>query len=217
MRIKAFKNCSYKETLAKTCWADFDANSERIFQQVYLLNWNEYVVRKTKGGKSDIGKIIFNNSFESAVLLVWKLVIDQKYSYTLQKLEKLIRSNLRFRVSHERQLRRALHNLDFANKIKSIEQEIIKERNEIIAHHKKVSAGTFPITQEEIQRKVTLTSALNLTTRRINRYYDTLKLKKGSAVDLYARISKIRRLGEIFASLIEIPNEHTIQDLLGKS
>lgn len=212
MRLKSIKNCSYKEALDQNCWRDFASNRERIFQQIYLLNWNEFISRKLRGSKSDIGKIVYSNSFEAAILSVWKLVIDQKYSFTLQKLENLIKSNLRFPNPHKSQLEKELRKIEFENKLNLIKNEFERERHELIAHSKKVVAGAFPIEPNEIARKVILTRDLNITCRRINQYYDALKIKGASAVELYKRISRSQRLDPIFAKLMEVTNLESVDE-----
>lgn len=217
LRLKSIKNCTYREALVQSCWAEFSANRERIFQQIYLLNWNEYISRKTRGAKSDIGKIVFSNSFEAAILSVWKLVIDQRRSYTLQRLEKLIKSNIRFPDPHKKQLENELKGIDFDNKLNLIKNEFEKERHEIIVHSKEVKAGAFPIEPDEIARKVILSRALNVTCRRINQYYDIMKMRGNSAKVLYKRISRLRRLDNILASLVQVPNIESIDEFLYES
>lgn len=215
-RLKLLRNCNAREAFGLEWSREYNDIREGLFHQIYLLNWNAYIISQIKDSTSSIGRTILENSYQLAVLLIYKLVLDKQYSLTLKKFRDLIRHNLVF-DKHKRELDRRLMKIDFDGKIKRIATMFKKERHEVIAHFSSGSSGIYFVTPEKRERREAILKTIEESCKLINQHYDVLKVKGCSTKEVRKMISTNAKANCILEQLVEVEQTNNIKDFLRKS
>jgi len=187
-----------------------------LFLEIHLLNWNVHILQKLKSTSSSIGKIVFENSYQVAVSIVYKLAIDKKHSLTLKKFRDLVRCNLVF-AQHKKELDFRLKKFDFDGKIKKIQSMFTDERHEVIAHFSSGKSGTYFITSEKKERREEILKKIKKSCKFINQLYNILRLKGYSTREISSLITTNRQANKILNQLNEIERFETINELFSRN
>ena len=204
-QLKSLYDCISPEAFDSGWSSEYVSRRGRLWEELYLLNINVYIIAETQNSMASFGKILFRNSYNTAVLGINKLAIDDQYSITLNRFKREIRQNLRF-SEHIKELDSKLKEIDFNKKFKIIKSVYYLERNLSIAHSPEQITEHGIITQAELSRQKEALENLENARNLIIQLYDALRLKGTSAAGLPDKVNK----GEIASTLNNLKNEGVI-------
>ena len=172
-----------KDVIEPSWYASYEQNIEAVWWQLVRLNSTFFVLEKILSfpfdlfqpmpGTKNFWKLVENALFETCVLIIWRVGVDNVYNegLTLQQLKNQIFQHLR-REDYHIQLKDIFKKGHFDGRISSLEPKIREIRHNYIAHYN-LAKNVSP-TPEQIKQRPLLLSELKQYQNTLNDYFDLL-------------------------------------------
>lgn len=183
-KLKSIWKCTSREAFPSEWSGIYLTTREILWNEVFLLNWNIQLIERINKPSNFSEKIIFENLYQTSILLIYKLVLDStENSLTLKKFKNEVIQKLKYE-EHRTELASHLKEIAFNKKIGKVASMYRDERHQRVAHLIPQGEGHLIFTRTEITRRELAETNLSKACDIINELYDSIRLNGESTSNL---------------------------------